>query len=67
MRKEYQFYLNNRSVLIKRHLNKFVVIKGKKLIASYATYDIALSESEKSFPPGTFLIQHCTATQSLVD
>jgi hypothetical protein len=64
MRNQYQFYLDNRNVLLKKHLNKFIVIKGKKFIASYDTYDIALSESEKSFPTGTFLIQHCIAAQS---
>lgn len=64
MRRQYQFYLDNRDVLLKKHLNKFVVIKGKKVIASYDTYDIAHAESIKCFPDGGFLIQHCIAVQS---
>ena len=64
MRNEHRFYLDNRNVLLKKHLNKFIVIKGKRFIASCDTYESALTESEKSFPAGTFLIQHCTLPQS---
>jgi len=63
MRTEYRFYLDNRNVLLKKYQNKFVVIKGKRFIAAYDTYESALTESEKSFPAGTFLIQHCTPPQ----
>jgi hypothetical protein len=60
LRKEYQFYLDNRSTLLKKHSDKYIVIKGKKFIASYDTYDIANEESLKGFLAGTFLIQLCT-------
>lgn len=64
MRNQYQFYLDNRVVLLKKHLNKFLVIKGKKVIASYDTHDIAQVEGIKCFPDGGFLIQHCTPIKS---
>jgi hypothetical protein len=57
--KEYQFYIDNRNSLIKKHLDKFIVIKGKRFIASYDTHEMAYNESIKNFPEGTFLIQHC--------
>lgn len=59
LRKERQFYIDNRNFMLKKHDNKFVVIRGKRLIASYDTYDNAYAETSKSFPAGTFLIQHC--------
>jgi hypothetical protein len=57
--KEYQFYIDNRNTLLKKHLDKFIVIKGKRFIAAYDSYEVAYNESIKSFEDGTFLIQHC--------
>ena len=56
---ELSYYANHRKRLIKKHYNKFIVIKGRKVIASYDTHAIAYAESIKTMSIGTFLIQHC--------
>ena len=63
--KELKYYSYNRNELLKKHLNKFVVIKGQRILASYETHDIAYEETIKTFPSGTFLIQHCLPHQSV--
>jgi hypothetical protein len=61
LEKELRYYGYNRKALLDRHLNKFLVIKGQKIIATYDTHAIALAESIKTMLVGTFLIQHCVA------
>jgi hypothetical protein len=63
LEKEMKFYGYNRQGLQNRHLNKFLVIKGQRVIATYDTHATALEESTKTMPEGTFLIQHCVAPQ----
>ena len=57
--KELRYYADNRKKLLKKYLNKFIVIKGQKVVASYDTHAIAYAESIKTMPIGTFLIEHC--------
>jgi hypothetical protein len=65
MRNQHKFYLDNKVFLLRKHSNKYVVIKGKRVIASYDSYDAAETETLKSFSTGTFLIQHCTESNAV--
>lgn len=59
LKKEFQYYLDNQSDLVKKYLNKYLVIKGEKIIGVYDTIEDAYIEPQKEHELGTFLIQFC--------
>mgnify|MGYP001544463374 CR=1 FL=1 len=61
LEKEFQYYLDNQSDLVKKYNNRFIVIKDQSIIGDYSTTSEAYTEAIKKFEPGTFLIQKCTA------
>jgi hypothetical protein len=56
---ETKYYIYNREQLLKKYSNKFVVIKGKRVIGSYDSHEEARNETLKKEELGTFLIEHC--------
>ncbi len=63
---ELRYYANNRNELLKRYLDKYLVIKGRKVIATYDTHAMAREESLKTMSIGTFLIEHCIPRHSML-
>ena len=59
LKKEFDFYVKNHDELIKKYLNKFIVIKEQKIVGSYETLEEAVSEATKKYELGTFIIQKC--------
>ncbi|MEA3397937.1 MAG: hypothetical protein U9R05_10790 [Chloroflexota bacterium] len=60
LEKEFNYYLDNQSDLLKKYEGKFLVIKGAEVIGTYDTELESLEETVKEHKLGTFLIQHCT-------
>ena len=60
LEKEFQYYLDNQTELVKKYDGKYIVIIGNQVIASYNSNEEAYFESLKQYQVGTFLIQHCT-------
>jgi hypothetical protein len=58
--KEFQYYLDNQSELIKKYNGRFVVIIGEEVVGNYDSYEQALFVSMGKYELGTFLIQECT-------
>ena len=59
LEKEFKYYLDNQSKLVKDYNGKFIVIKGQDVIGVYDTEDQAYFETLKEHEEGTFLIQFC--------
>lgn len=59
LEKEFTYYINHQSELVKKYKGKFIVIIGNKILGNYNTFEQALIESEKLYPIGSFLIQEC--------
>ncbi|MDR2526726.1 MAG: hypothetical protein LBC92_02525 [Rickettsiales bacterium] len=57
--KDFEWFDRNMENLYKEHGHKFLAIKNEKVIGSYDTFDIALTETTKEEEVGTFLIQEC--------
>ncbi|MBT4124223.1 MAG: hypothetical protein HN981_03400 [Candidatus Pacebacteria bacterium] len=55
--KEYHFFQNNLKKFVKEFPNKFLVIKGEKVIGVYENEVTAYEETLKNNDIGTFLIQ----------
>lgn len=58
--KEFKYYLDHQSDLVKKYDGKYIVIVGEKVIGSYDSETEAYGESQKNHALGTFLIQKCT-------
>ena len=54
---EFKYYRNNHSRLQEKYPNKFIVIKGKKVVGTYNSHSEAYYETVKNEELGTFLIQ----------
>jgi len=61
LEKEFDYYLENQSELVKEYGGKFIVIMDCKVIGSYDDELKAIEETSKEHELGTFLVQMCTA------
>lgn len=59
LKKEFQYYLDHQEELVKKHLDKFLVIKGQKVVGVHDTKKEAYDDSTSKYELGTFIIQHC--------
>lgn len=57
LKKEFDYYLANQAEVVKQYNGKFVVIKDCKIIGAYDDRATAVTETQKTYPLGTFLIQ----------
>ena len=58
LKQEFQYYLDHQEELVKKYLNKFLVIKDQK-VGVYDTKQEAYDDATSKYELGTFLIQHC--------
>ena len=54
---EISFYEANKDTFIRDHLNRYLLIKGKQLIASYETESAAIGEGVRRFRMEPFLVR----------
>lgn len=59
LKKDFDYYVKNHEEIVKRYLNKYIVIKEEKIVDSYDTFEEALEEASKKYDLGTFIIQKC--------
>lgn len=59
LKQEFQYYLDHQEALVKKYLNKFLVIKDEKIVGVYDTKQEAYDNATSSYELGTFLIQQC--------
>ena len=64
LKKEFQYYLDNQSSLVKRYNNRFIVIVNQQIIGDYPSQTEAYNETIKTHALGTFLIQKVTPGNS---
>ena len=57
LQQELEFYGKNRERFLKEHTNRYLLIKGEKLIASYLTSDQAIGEGVRQFGVEPFLVR----------
>jgi uncharacterized protein (DUF1330 family) len=56
---EFKYYIEHQDELVKKYNGKFIVIKGQVVIGSYDSEILAIQETSKSHPLGSFLVQKC--------
>jgi hypothetical protein len=54
----FEFYLENQSKFVEQYDGKFIVIKDDEVVGVYEDEIDAVIESEKTYPKGSFLVQH---------
>jgi hypothetical protein len=59
LEKEFKYYLDHQSELVKEYNGQFLVIIGEKIIGHFNSFEEALFDSQKKYEPGTYLIQQC--------
>jgi hypothetical protein len=60
LEKEFKYYIDNQSELVKKYNGKVIVIKGENVIGVYNNEIEAYNETIKTNSLGTFLIQPCS-------
>lgn len=59
MKKLFQFYLDSQKELVKQYNGQYLVIVDDNVVGHFDTFEQALSESQKKYEAGKYLIQHC--------
>ena len=57
LEKEYWYYIDHREELVKKYLNKYIVIKDKEILGSFDSAKEALDKTKTDYKIGTFLIK----------
>lgn len=60
LEKEFKYYLDNQSALVKKYNGKVIVIIGEEIIGVYSNKMDAYKKSIEDHESGTFLIMECT-------
>lgn len=55
---EFEYYIAHESEILARHRDRYVVIKGGRVLGAFDSEIEAVSETAKREPAGTFLVQH---------
>jgi len=59
LEKDFQYFLDHQSDLVKQYEGKFIVIKNQEVIGIYESETQAFTETQKHHQLGTFIIQEC--------
>lgn len=59
LKENFNYYIENHDEIVKLYLNKYIIIKDKKIVDSYNTFEEAVAEASKKYELGTFIIQKC--------
>ena len=60
LEKEFRYYLDNQSELVKMYNGRVLVIIGEDIVGDYKNTEEAYLNSKEKYELGTFLIQRCT-------
>lgn len=61
LEKEFKYYLENHSSLVKSHFGRYIVIKDEKILGDFNSEieAILFAKNDLGLKLGTFLVQHC--------
>jgi len=57
--REFEFYVNNQTELVKKYNGRFLVIHNKEVFGDYATLREAYRAGTKTYQLGTFMVHKC--------
>ena len=57
---EFQYYLQHQDELVRQFDGRYIVIAGQRVVGDYATFAEAVTETQKTRPQGTFIVQRCS-------
>ena len=46
--------------LVGRYDGRYIVIAGQRVVGDFATFAEAVTEAQKTYPQGTFIVQRCS-------
>lgn len=61
---DFLWYIDNLKSLFDKYGKSFVAIKDKKVLGVYDSYADGVTETLKSEPVGTFIVQQCGSDES---
>jgi fibrillarin-like rRNA methylase len=56
---DFEYFIQNMESFYKQYGHKFLSIKDRNILGAYDSFDMALEETLKREPIGTFIIQEC--------
>jgi len=59
LQKEFEFYLRHQDELVRKYNGKVLAIKNEQVIGVYDSEWEAVSQTQKTEPLGTFIVQKC--------
>ncbi|MDR2196444.1 MAG: hypothetical protein LBO07_00550 [Coriobacteriales bacterium] len=62
---DFKYFLNNRTELIKRYGDSFIVIKQGKVLGAYPSHQEAVDTTMRNEALGSFIVQECSRDGAL--
>ena len=63
MKTDFQYYLDNQQLLVKKYAGKYIVIKDCKILGAFTDEAEAIETTQKDHALGTFMVQKCESGQ----
>jgi hypothetical protein len=63
-KQDFDFFIQNYQELYNRYGHKFLAIKNQEILGSYDTELEAITNTEKQYPLGSFIVQECNGDES---
>lgn len=64
LEKEFKYYIDNQSELLKKYNGRFIAIVGNEVVGNYDSFEDAVEKTSQKYTIGTFLIQECSEGDS---
>ena len=57
---EFQYYLQHQNEFVTQYNNRYLVIHNQQVVGDYATFADAVTDAQRRYQPGTFIVQRCS-------
>lgn len=62
---DFEWYVDNMGALFQKYGDCYLAIKNKSVLGRYQSYAVAVKETLKTEPIGTFIVQRCGTDESV--
>lgn len=63
-KKDFNYFIEHYQEFYREYGHKFIAIKNEQVLGAYETEAMAIDETAKNYPFGTFIVQECNGDET---